>query len=289
MGKVRKVVLGDEKYEQEQKKKAEARREGKKAKKAHSDDGKSKGGDHTQMIEGTELKGEVREILKEIEKGEKPTDAKAMAGKAKKIGVARVRSKRYQEAVKLVDKNTTYTLKDAIPLMKKTSLTQFDGTVEIHINLNPATMNGKTDMRGSVTLPHGTGKKIRVVIADDAILAEIEKGVINFDVLVAHPSMMPKLAKVAKILGPKGLMPNPKTGTVTPDVEKRVKELSQGQVNFKTEPDNPIIHMSIGKVSFEDKQLMENIQAVILAIGKGKIAKATITATMGPGVRIMIS
>jgi large subunit ribosomal protein L1 len=120
------------------------------------------------------------------------------------------------------------------------------------------------------------------------VLKEIEAGKINFDILVSHPSMMPKLAKFARVLGPKGLMPNPKTGTVTEDVEKRVKELSHGQVNFKTEPENPIIHLLVGKVSFEKNQLTENINAIIGAVGKNKILKTTITATMGPGIRVTL-
>jgi len=110
----------------------------------------------------------------------------------------------------------------------------------------------------------------------------------DFDVLVAHPSMMAKLAKVARVLGPKGLMPNPKNGTVSPDPEKRAKELSHGQVNFKAEPGNPIVHLPVGKVSFEDKRLVENIQAILSAIGPGKILRATLAATMGPGVKIAI-
>lgn len=285
MGKVRKVILGDEEYEKKQKKKAEARRETKKAKKAKIEGVGLKGGERTTLVEGTELKGEVKDLLEKVEQGE---ESSKKSGRKKKevVHPPKARSKKYQEAVKLIDRTKLYAITEAVTLLKKTSMTKFDGTVEIHINLNPEILGGKTDMRGTVTLPHGSGKKIRVVEANDVLLSEIEKGVINFDVLVAHPSMMPKLAKVAKILGPKGLMPNPKTGTVTPDVEKRIKELSQGQVNFKTEPDNPIIHMAIGKVSFEDKQIMENIQALIDAIGKGKIAKATITATMGPGIKI---
>jgi len=167
-------------------------------------------------------------------------------------------------------------------------LTKFDGTVEIHVNVNPLTLGDKKEMRGSVSLPHGTGKQIRVVIADDSVLADVIAGNINFDILVAHSSMMPKLAKVAKILGPKGLMPNPKTGTVTPDPEKRAKELSTGQVNFKTEPDQPIIHMSVGKVSFEEKKLVDNVKAVLDAVGRGKITSATLTSTMGPGIKLSI-
>ncbi len=123
------------------------------------------------------------------------------------------------------------------------------------------------------------------MIADDKIIAEVEAGKINFDVLVAHPQMMPKLAKVARILGPRGLMPNPKTGTVSPDPEKRAKELSSGQVNIKTEPGNPIIHMPVGKVSFADSDITENVQAVIDALS-GKISKVSLSSTMGPGVKV---
>ena len=282
MGKVRKVALGDEELEKKQKRKAEARRVGKKAKKAKVEGVGLKGGERTAVVEGTELKAEVKELLEKVEKG----TAAGKESKKKKISGPRVRGKKYQKAVKLIEKSKLYPLADAVKLVKQTSVTKFDGTVELHINLNPATLGEKPDFRGSVTLPHGTGKQVRVLVADDAIIAEITAGNINFDILVAHPSMMPKLAKIARILGPKGLMPNPKTGTVTTDVEKRVKELSHGQVNFKTEPDNPIIHMAIGKVSFEDKQFTENIEAVVAAIGRGKIAKITLSSTMGPGIKV---
>ena len=150
-------------------------------------------------------------------------------------------------------------------------------------------MGEKKDMRGSVSLPHGTGKQVRVLIADDKIIADVAEGKINFDILVAAPSMMPKLAKVARILGPKGLMPNPKTGTVTEDTAKRAKELSTGKVNFKTEPDQPLIHLLIGKVSLDDKKLEENISAILDAVGRHKISKATLSATMGPGVKIVVA
>lgn len=283
MGKVRKVILGDETAEKEQKRKADARREGKKAKKAKVEGVGLKGGERTVLVEGDELKPEVRELMDRVEKGEQTGKE---TKKKKKIAGPRTRGKKYQEAAKLVDRNKTYPLAEAIKLVKLTSITKFDGTVELHININPLTLGDKKDIRGSVTLPHGTGKQIRVVVADDRILDEITAGKINFDILVAHPSMMPKLAKVARILGPKGLMPNPKTGTVTTDTEKRVKELSTGQVNFKSEPENPIIHMAVGKVSFDDDKLKENIEAVLVAMGKSKIAKVTVATTMGPGIKV---
>jgi len=288
MGKVRKVVMGDESLEKEQRKKAEVRRETKKFKKTKIEGVGLHGGERTALVEGTELKADVREILDEVESGDK---TKKSAKKIKKPFGPKPRSKKYQETAKLVDKTKIYPLPEAIDLIKKTSYTQFDGTVELHLNLNPTVLGEKKekkDFRGSVTLPHGTGKQVRVVAADDTVLKDIETGKINFDILVSHPSMMPKLSKVARILGPKGLMPNPKTGTVTEDVEKRIKELSHGQVNFKTEPENPIIHLIVGKVSFENDKLLANINTIFDVVGRNKILKATIASTMGPGVKIAI-
>lgn len=271
MGKIRVAALGDETKEKEQKRKAEARRQTKDSKKAKSDDLSAQAG-----------------VVEEV----KPVTEEAVADKAekksKKTVKTKTRSKKYIEKASLVEKTKLYPLSDAISLVKQTSLTTFDGAVELHITLNTQALGDKKDLRGNVTLPHGTGKQVRVAIADEAIIAEIAEGKFNFDILVAHPSMMPKLAKVARVLGPKGLMPNPKTGTVSEDPEKRVKELSNGQVNFKNEPDQPLIHMSVGKVSFDDKKLAENIKAVLAAIGTHKISRVTITATMGPGVKLAL-
>jgi large subunit ribosomal protein L1 len=267
MGKIRVATLGDEQAEKEQKRKAEARRQTKESKKSKGDDSAA-----TETPEGTSESAEASQEKKST--------------KPKKV---HVRGKNYVSKASLVEKNKEYALSDAVSLVKQTSFTKFDGTVELHINLNPQSLGDKKDMRGSVSLPHGSGKEVKVAIADDAIIAEIESGKINFDILVAHPTMMAKLAKVARVLGPKGLMPNPKNGTVSPDPDKRAKELSSGQVNFKTEPDHPIIHMIVGKVSFEDKKLTDNIKAVISAIGANKIIKATMTSTMGPGIRIVVA
>lgn len=286
MGKIRVAKLGDAETEKELKRRAVARRETKKSKKTKVEGVGLKGGERVAVVEGTEIKPEFKKLVDEVESGKEPEKETAKK-KAKKIKV-HVRSKRYQEAVKLVDRTKLYPVSDAIGLVKKTSLTKFDGTVELHVNLNPLTLGEKKDMRGTVSLPHGTGKQVRVAIADDKILADIEAGKITFDILVAHSSMMTKLAKVARILGPKGLMPNPKTGTVTEDTKKRALELSAGKVNFKTEPDQPIIHMTVGKVSFDDKKLAENINVVLNTIGRGKISKATLTATMGPGIKLAL-
>ncbi len=167
-------------------------------------------------------------------------------------------------------------LTQAIDLVKKNSFSKFDGTVEVVLNVTDK------GLRGNVTLPHGTGKTIRVRIADDDL---ISNPVINFDILVAHPSMMPKLAKIAKILGPKGLMPNPKTGTIGEDPEKIAANLAKS-ASWRTQPDFPIVHSIIGKVSFENKKLEENFEALIKSVGKEKIKSVFLKPTMGPSIKV---
>ncbi|MEK7549153.1 MAG: 50S ribosomal protein L1, partial [Patescibacteria group bacterium] len=176
----------------------------------------------------------------------------------------------------------TYGLKDALELLSKFQKTKFDETIELHLN------TVRSGISGTLTLPHGTGKTTRVAIADEAMLAEIETGKINFDILVATPDMMPKLAKVAKILGPKGLMPNPKNGTITAKPEEVVKKFEGGQISFKTEAKAPLIHMTVGKFSFGDKKLTDNITAAVGAIKIENIAKITLKSTMSPGIRVQI-
>ncbi len=288
MGKIRVAKLGDEE-EKEQKRRAEARRQTKKSKKEKVEGVGLHGGERVAVVEGEDIKPEYKKLVEEVEQGEKKSGEAGSGSARKKKAKVKVRSKRYQEAVKLVDRNKLYPIAEAIGLVKKTSLTKFDGTVELHLNLNPEALGEKKEWRGSVRLPHGTGKEIKVAIADDKILEEVAKGKINFDILVAHPSLMPRLAKVARILGPKGLMPNPKTGTVSPDPEKRAKELSSGQVNIKTEPGNPLIHMAVGKVSFDENKLVENANAVLKAVSTDKILKVTLSATMGPGIKVAVA
>lgn len=288
MGKIRVATLGDE-SEKEQKRRADARRQTKKSKKAKVEGVGMKGGQRVAVVEGGDINPEFKKLVAEVEHGEATDDRSQIAEKKKKEKKARVRSKRYKEAAGMVDKTKLYPLEDAVALVKKTSMTKFDGTVELHVNLNPMSLgDAKGDFRGSASLPHGTGKEVKVAIADEALLSKIEAGQIEFDVLVAHPSMMAKLAKFARLLGPKGLMPNPKNGTISTDPDKRAKELSHGQVNFKAEPGIPIIHMGIGKVSFEDKKLIENIQAILDAIGTSKISRVSIAPTMGPGVKLQL-
>lgn len=285
MGKVRVAVMGDEQMEKKLRKKAEKRREAKRLKKKEKVKGVGlKGGERTVMVEGEELKPEVQEILDAKKDDAQPDDKKVVIKEKRKT-----RSSTYRKMRELVDRKKLYSLQDAILLIKKTSYSKFDGTVELHLNLNVLKKDQKKAIRGSVSLPHGIGKEVRVAIADDALLKKIEKKQIDFDILVAHPKMMPKLAKYAKLLGPRGLMPNPKTDTISDEPEARAKELSKGKSNYKSEPNNPIIHMPVGKVSFDDKKLVENIQAVLKAIGQNKIKKATLSATMGPGIKLELA
>ncbi len=181
-----------------------------------------------------------------------------------------------------VDKNKKYPLPDALALLRKVKIAKFDETVELHINTTEAGISGM------VKLPYGTGKEIKVAVADDTLLQEIEKGKINFDILIATPDMMPSLAKVAKILGPRGLMPNPKNGTISQDPASALKKFQGGQISFKTENKIPVIHLSVGKTSFEDEKLKENITTVISTIKKDRIKNATLTSTMSPGIKLAI-
>lgn len=296
MGKIRVATLGSTE-EAEQKRKADARRQTKKSKKPFDKaQGKVKvegvglhGGERTVAMEGVDLKPEVKKVLAEIESGESQDSQETQDKKArKKARQVKQKSKKYQKVASLVDKNKLYPIKDAVELVKKTSVTKFDGTVELHVTLRPEVLGDTKSFRGSVRLPHATGRIIKVAIADEALIATIEAGKIDFDILVAHPSMMAKLAKHAKVLGPKGLMPNPKNGTVTENPEKRAKELAGGEVNFKNEPEQPLLHLVAGKVSQPDKELVENVDAYLSAINRSKILRVTLSATMGPGIKVAL-
>ena len=191
------------------------------------------------------------------------------------------RSKKYAQKRSLVDRTKKYTLIEAITLVKKLSYSAFAGSITLDAVVKDV---GKL---GTLSLPHSTGKVIRVGIVDDALLAEIETGVFNFDVLVTTPQHMPKLAKFARVLGPKGLMPNPKNGTVTPKPEQKKKELEKGAIELKTEKKAPVIHITIGKTTTGDDELIANIAEIFKVTG-GKIRTATLSATMSPSVKIIV-
>lgn len=230
----------------------------------------------------TPIPSEVEAETQSVTPNEDEAISEKPAKKTKKEKFAKVRttSKRHKENEVLVSKSTLYPTDKAIETLKKFKVSKFDETVELHVNVK------EKGVSGQVVLPHGTGKTLRIVVADDGILADVEKGKINFDVLVATPSMMPQLAKVARVLGPRGLMPNPKNGTITDKPEEAIKKLSAGQVSFKTESAAPIIHVSIGKLSFDDKKLSENMNAMLSAIGEANIKSAILKSTMSPAIRL---
>lgn len=221
------------------------------------------------------------------------------------------RSKNYREAAKQVDKNKLYTVKDTIMLVKKINYAKFDSTISVAYRLNIDTKKADQQIRGAIVLPNGTGKTQRVVVfaegekakeaenagadfvGSDDLVEKIQNGWLDFDVVVAVPMMMAKVGKLGRILGPKGKMPNPKTGTVTMDVAKAVKNIKSGQVAYRADKTG-IIHVPIGKASFSDEKLIENLEAIHDAIIKARpvsvkgtyIKSLVASSTFGPGVKI---
>jgi large subunit ribosomal protein L1 len=285
MGKIRVKTIGDEELEKKDLKKAQARAEAKKAREEAEARHAAEAGQTEEKKE--ESKAETAHT--EDPKAEK--EVKKDKKNYKKAGVKKTKSTSYQKVEALLDKNKKYKLADALPLLEKLKRAKFDETVELHINTI------EKGISGSITLPHGTGKAIRVVIANaaadpktvDELIKKIESGKIDFDVLVATPDTMSKLAKVARVLGPRGLMPNPKNGTVTPKPDEIAKKFAGGQFNFKTEAKFPILHLAVGKLSFGDKKLSENITTAVRAVKAKNIRSMTLKSTMSPGIQIETS
>ena len=223
-------------------------------------------------------------------------------------------SKRYAELIKKIDKNQLYPIEEAIKLVKDTATTKFESSVEMAVRTAIDPSKSDQQIRSTVILPHGNGKKIKIaviaspekqkeakaagatLVGGEELIEQIAKTKkIDFDILVTVPEMMKDLSKVAKILGPKGLMPNPKTETVTPNIKKTVEELSKGKVTFRAD-DTGNIHLSIGKTKFDDQKLIENFETFIATLKKIKpagvkadfIKKVSISSTMGPGIRVQV-
>ena len=216
-----------------------------------------------------------------IEKKKKGKELKKTATKKKEK--LKLRSKRYQALKTKVDKAKFYSLKKAVELLISLANSKIDETVEVHFSTQV------DKLTGSVNLPYGTGKKQIVVIANEKIIDNVRKGKIDFDILIATPDLMPKIAKIAKILGPKGLMPNPKAGTITDKPKELKKKLEKGEFRFKTEPKAPLLHLTIGKISFGAKKLLENLEAVIKAVEVKNIKKAVLTSTHSPGIKLELT
>ena len=222
------------------------------------------------------------------------------------------RGKKYTEAAKMIDRAAQYDVAEAVSLVKKTAVAKFDETVEAHVRLGVDGRHADQQVRGAVVLPHGTGKTVRVLVfakGDKATEAEAagadfvgaeelipriqNEGWFDFDIVVATPDMMGVVGRLGRVLGPKGLMPNPKAGTVTMDVTKAVNDIKAGKIEYRLDKAN-IIHCPVGKASFTEEQLTENFNTLMDAIVKAKPASAkgtymksvTITSTMGPGVKV---
>ena len=220
--------------------------------------------------------------------------------------------KRYTEAAKLIDRSQYYDVADAVGVIKKTANAKFDETVELHVRTGADGRHADQQIRGAVVLPHGTGKTVRILVfakgpkEDEAkaagadfvggqeLIPKIQnEGWLDFDVVVATPDMMGVVGRLGKVLGPKGLMPNPKSGTVTMDLTKAIADIKAGKVEYRLDKTN-IIHCPVGKASFTEEQLRENLQALLDALNKAKpsslkgayMKSAVLTSTMGPGVKL---
>jgi len=220
-------------------------------------------------------------------------------------------SNRYDENFKKIDRDSTYSLSDAVGIIKSGSPAKFDETIDVCVNLGVDPRHADQIVRGTVSMPNGTGKDVSILVlakgdavdkaleagadfaGSDEFLEKIKSGWTDIDVIISTPEMMPELGKLGRVLGPRGLMPNPKTGTVTNDVEKAVKEVKSGKIEFKVEKSG-IIHAGVAKMSFDEDKIVQNVSTFIDAINKARpsgakgvyMKKITLSSTMGPGIRI---
>lgn len=223
-----------------------------------------KGGERIKIVGGDILPEEPEHKGKEVVKA-KP----------------KIRGKKYKTARAKIDRSKHYPLKEAVKLVKETSYSAFNGTVELHLVIK------KDKFSANVTLPHSAGKEKKIEVASDETLDKLKKGKVDFDVLLATPTMMPKLVPFAKLLGPRGLMPNPKNHTLIKDA-KDAKKFSANTIVVKTEKQAPVIHSVVGKVNQKDEELIENTQEIIEKVDKKQILKAYLASTMGPSVKFAV-
>jgi large subunit ribosomal protein L1 len=254
-----------------------------------------------------------REVEEEAAKEERKASGEASEKPRQSIKPGRPRIERrgkgFRKSAEQIEKGKAYNLEEVVDLAKKTSHVKFDATVELHVNLGVDPKHADQNVRDNLLLPAGTGKSVRIaVLTDDTaaakqagadlagtddLLSEIEKGNLNFDILIAAPAMMPRLGKYARVLGPRGLMPNPKSGTVTADINRAVAEAKAGRVEYRV--DNAgIVHLGVGKVSFTPAQLLENVRAVLASLKSNKpgnvkgnyIKSIYLSTSMGPSVTV---
>jgi len=259
----------------------------------------------------------VKEAEEKQAKEERKTQDTADKPKAKPAPITKTKAeragKKYRQALDLIDKTKEYPLSEALELAAKTSPTNFDGTIELHINLGVDPRHPDQNVRDTVSLPAGTGKKVKIAVLSDAaeaakakaaganiagdeeVFAMLDKENIDFDILIATPSMMPKLGKYARLLGPRGLMPNPKSGTVSADTAVAVVEAKAGRVEYRVDQSG-IVHLAIGKASFGKDKLVQNAEAVMSSIRAAKpaslkgiyVKSAYVSSTMGPSIKISL-
>ncbi len=282
--------------------------------KAQDDKPLAKAGKHSaKALKEAEEKAEKEERKEKVATGEIDPSAEGLKkGPAPKTRTKlERRSKAYKKAAELIDTEKSYTVKEAAEVLPKTSTVKFDASVEVHVNLNVDPRQADQNIRATVVLPHGTGKSVRVaafvpadqaeavkkagadIVGEDEFLQLLDKEQIDFDVLVATPQLMAKLGKYARVLGPRGLMPNPKSGTVSAKPAEAVKAAKGGKVEFRVDKQG-IVHQAVGKVSFTPAQIAENTQTVLKALKDAKpasvkgnfIEKISMTTTMGPSVTI---
>lgn len=277
---------------------------------ANREAGVAKSGKRSQKsIDEAEAKAE-KEARKES--GEADSDEPAKKGPAPKVrSKLERRGKSYRKVAEKVEAGKTYSLKDAVALAAETNPSKFDASVEVHVRLGVDPRQADQNIRATVALPHGTGKTVRVavfapedqhaaakkagadVVGDEEFLKQLDKEQIDFDILVATPQYMPRLGKYARALGPKGLMPNPKSGTVSADVAKAVTDAKAGRVEYRVDKQG-IVHLSVGKVSFGADKLLENAESFFTSLNSQKpsslkgnyILSTTIATTMGPGIKV---
>lgn len=260
-------------YEEKMRKKAAAQKEVEEKAKAQVKGVGLKGGERIKVVGGE------TPVRDEKATAEGVTEREVDGKKTKQ---PKIRSKKYTNAKKKIDRNKTYKIDDAIKLVKEASYSKFDGTMELHL------VTKKDKITERVSLPFAAGKQKKIEVADDNTVAKLKKGNVDFDILLATPNMMPKLVPFAKLLGPKGLLPNPKTGTLIKDIKDAAK-FSGNTMTLKTEKSQPVIHTVCGKVSQKDTEIAKNIEAIMSALGGSKqISKAYLKSTMSPSVKLNI-